>query len=160
MNDFSYSIVRSFNQYMNGSDNLAIGADEQLILTKSPHTKMDRDTVTVEFYDEVPKDYLGRRVGSTTGRHVDLWCQIDCWSPPNSSGEPRAGANRKLKDKVEQVWKDTPRFPVISYGTAGTQVEVYAYIRQEGASTVPVEDMVGWTRWRLNYHMWAIDTET
>ena len=160
MNDFSYSIVRSFNQYMNGTDNLTIGADEQLILKKSPHTKMDRDTVTVEFYDEIFKDYLGRQTGSSQGRRADLWCQIDCWSPPNSSGEPRQGANRKLKDKVEQVWKDTARFPVVSYGTAGTQAEVYAYIRQESASTIPVEEMAGWSRWKLNFKIWAIDTET
>ena len=160
MNDFSYSVIRSFNEYINGSANLSIGTGEQLILNARPgHMKLDRDTISVQFYDQTYTDYTGRGVGTTTGRRSDLWCQVDCWTPPNNESEPREGACRKLADKVSQTFKDTVRFPVKSYGTAGTAIERYGYIRQESASPMDVEEMEGWSRWRLSYRLHAIDTE-
>ncbi len=160
MDDFSYSTIRSFNEYVNNSDNLSIGTGEQLILNAKPgHMKLDRDTISVMFYDQTYTDFTGRGVGTTTGRRSDLWCQVDCLTPPNNEGEPREGACRKLKDKFETTWKATVRFPVKSYGTAGTQVERYGYIRQESASPEDAEEMEGWSRWRLDYHIHAIDTD-
>ena len=160
MNDFTYSLIRSFNQYINGSNHLAMGTDEQLILNPKPgHKDLDRDTISVEFYDSLSEDYFGRSVGTTTGRKVNLWCQVDVLSPPNNSGEPRAGACRKLKDKYEQVWKSTLRFPVLLWdGTGGTAIERYAYIRQLSAAPRPMDDMEGWSGWRLDYKLWCIDT--
>ena len=158
MNDFTYSAIRSFNQYLN--TNLSVGTDEQLILTPSRFTDLDKDTVRVEFYDQTYSDSLGRFVGTSQGRNSKLYIQIDCLSPPNAEGEERSGANRKLKDRVEEVFKDTIRIPILSYGTAGTQVERNGFIRQDGAMPIPDEgNMPGWTRWKLNYRMEVVDTE-
>ena len=160
MDNFTYSTIRSFNEYINNSDNFTVGTGEQLILNARPgHMKLDKDTVSVYFYDQRMTDYHGRTVGTTTGRKVDLWCQIDVWSPPDNQGEAREGACRQLKDRFEQVWKADVRFPVKSYGTVGTAIERYGYIRQESASPMDVPDMDGWSRWRLHYQMWCIDTD-
>ncbi len=160
MNDFSYSVTRSFNEYINGTVNLAIGTGEQLILNARPgHMKLDRDTIAVQFYDQTFTDFVGRQVGTSKGRRSDLWCQVDVYAPPNNEGEPRQGACRKLKDRFEETFKDTVRFPVKSYGTAGTAIERYGYIRQESASPMDVEEMEGWSRYRLDYRIHCIDTE-
>lgn len=161
MDDFTYSIIRSFNQYVNNPSNFGTAIGEQLILNADPgHVDLDRDTVSIYFYDEVFRDYRGRSVGTAQGREVELYFQADVFSPPNNAGEPRQGACRKLKDKFEEIWKGNCRFPVLSWdGTGGTQVERYAYIRQQSAAPMPSEDMDGWSRWRLDYRITCIDTE-
>lgn len=154
----TYNVIRSFNQFLNGT--LSLGTDQQLILNPYPSQKeLDRDTVSVHFFDERVRELHGRRVGGSDGRIVDSWCQIDVWSPPNSSGEPRNGANRTLKDTVESVFKPKVRIPLINYGTAGTTEVGGMYVRQESASWLPVEDMKNWCRWSLTYRIRAVDTD-
>lgn len=160
MDNFTYSVVRSFNQYMNA--NFSPGTDEQLILNPYPSQKeLTKDTVSVHFYDEVITEVGGGRyVGSSQGRFGDFYCQIDCWCPPNVAGEPRNGANRQLKDKVEKVLKPQVRINLLAWdGTQGTTVAGGMYVRQTAARWNPVEEMDGWTRWSLDYRIRAVDTD-
>lgn len=161
MNDFYYSVTRSINQYLNGTANLSIGTGEQLVLNWHPgHVLLNKDTVAVHYYDQTYDEYIGRAVGTTTGRSANIWMQIDVWSPPNENDEPRQGANRQLADRVAQVFKGTHRIPVLSYGTAGTAVEGYAFVKQNSCTPMPVEEMEGWSRNRLDFSISAIDTDT
>ncbi len=161
MDDFSYSAIRSFNQFLNGS--LSLGTGEQLVLNPYPgHLNLEgSDTVSVHFYGMSIEEFGGGRwAGGSKGRKANLACQIDVWSPPNSSGEARNGANRKLKDKVEQVFKDRARINLLQWdGTGGTTVAGGMHVRQTDSAWMPVEEMEGWTRWRLEYKVWGIDHE-
>ncbi len=164
MNDFSYSAIRSFNQYMNanlGTDVLSVsGTVGTLILNAYPgQVKLQNDTVTCYFYDETFDEIGGGRMASgTKARIANMWAQVDVWSPPNNSGEPRQGANRKFKDRVEEALKDKVRIDLIRWdGTGGTTVNGGMYVRQRSASWMPDEEMDGWSRWRLDYELRAVD---
>jgi hypothetical protein len=161
VNNFYYSVCRSMNQWLNGTNNISVGTDERVILNAYPgHISLDRDTIAVQYYDQNYDDFVGRRVGSTSGRSSNVWMQIDCYSPPNNEGEPRQGANRKLADRVMDAFKGTQRIPVLSYGTAGTAIEGYAYVRQNSCMPMPVEEMEGWSRTKLDFRITAVDTDT
>lgn len=163
MIDFTYSVIRSFNQYMAsnlGTDKLVVsGTLGTLLLNSHPaNANLTNDTVTCYFYDEQIRETGGRMVG-TKGRIGDFWCQIDVFSPPNANGEPRQGINRQFKDRVEEALKPKVRVDLIEYGTAGTSVAGGMYVRQESASWQPQDDMDGWSRWRLQYKLSAVDTD-
>lgn len=163
MNDFSYSAIRSFNQYLNSQ--FTATATEQLVLNPYPgHVDLSssKDTVSVHFYDSTIEEIGGGRwAGGSRGRFVNLYCQIDVWSPPNSSGEARNGANRKLKDKVEDCLKDKTRIDLLSWdGTGGTTLAGGMYVRQQGASWIPTEGEDNYCRWSLDYRVRAVDHET
>jgi hypothetical protein len=160
MNDFTYSAIRSFNQYLNA--NLSLGTDQQLVLNAYPgQVKLDKDTVSVNFYDfRVREIGGGRQVSGSRGRFGEMWCQIDVFSPPNSQGEPRQGANRKLVDDVAEVFKGKTNINLLSWdGTGGTSVAGGMHIRQTGATPMVEEGMEGWSRWRMDYYIRAVDTE-
>lgn len=161
MNDFSYSVVRSFNQYFNA--HFGTGGDSRLSLkTYDPHRQLDSDTVTVQFYDEQIREIGGgRQAGGSRGRFGEFYVQVDCWSPPNSAGESREGTNRQLKDEVEQVWKGKARVPLLAWdGTGGTTVVGGMQVRQQSASFIQDPDMEGFSRWRLDYMIRAVDHES
>jgi hypothetical protein len=123
---------------------------------------MNADTVTVSFFDQQFTEVGGRQVGGSKGRLADLWCQIDCWSPPNAGGESREGANRQLKDEVETVFKAKTRIPLISYGsggTSGTTAVGGLYVREESAQPMDDPDLKAWSRWALTYRLKARETE-
>jgi hypothetical protein len=160
MNDFTYSVIRSFNQYLN--TNLGTAADQQLVLNAYPgHLLLDKDTVAVHFYNErIAEIGGGRWAGGSRGRIGEFWCQIDVWSPPNAQGEPRQGANRKLKDDVEQVFKNKVRIDLLQWdGTGGTQVAGGMLVRELSAQWLPGEGEDGWSRWALDYYVRAVDHE-
>jgi hypothetical protein len=166
MDNFTYSVVRSFNQYINsalGTATLTIdGTTGTLMLTEYPaKIPLDRDTVGVHFYQETFEEISGGRwAGGSRGRFGLFGCQIDILSPPNTQGEMRAGANRKLKDAVEGVLKDRTRLNLLQWdGTGGTTVAGGMYVRQTEASFEPQNDLEGWARWRLDYHIRAVDHE-
>ena len=161
MDDFSYSVIRSFNQYLN--TNYATASGEQLVLNPYPGQVNIKgsDTVSVHFYDRrITEIGGGRQVSGSEARFGEFWCKVDCWSPPNSAGEPRNGANRKLVDKVEKVLKPKVRINLLQWdGTGGTTVAGGMYVRQTGAAWLPVEEMDGYTRWQLDYKIRAVDTD-
>ena len=160
MDDFTYSVVRSFNQYVN--TNFSCGTDEQLLLDESPpYTDLDKDTVACHFYDENIKEVgLGRQTdGTRKGRFGEFWLQADVMSPPDEDGFVRDGANRKLKDKFEDVLKSSVRINLLEWdGTGGSTIAGGMFVRQEGATWVETE-MEGWSRWRLGFYMRAVDHE-
>jgi len=159
MDDFSYSLVRSFNQFLNA--NLSMGTDEQLVFKRSPKTDLDKDTVFVEFYDNrIDGIGGGRQVGGSRGRWSNDWAQIDVYSPPNTQGESREGAHRQLVDRVAQVFKGSMMVPLIQYGTAGTQEVRRIRVRQEsGKRSDPGPEMEGWTRTTMSYRLRTVDTD-
>lgn len=160
MNNFTYSVVRSFNAYINA--NLGTAADEQLILNPYPgKIPLDRDTVCVQFPVETIREFGGRYGSGQGAREGNFIVQIDCYSPPNSAAEPRQGANRKLKDKVEQVFKTRCRIDLLEFdGTNGTTLEGGMYVRQTEAQNMFDPEMPGWSRWRLGYRLRAIDNDS
>jgi len=167
LNDFTYSVVRSFNQYANanlGTDVLTVGGSAgTVILNAYPgHYTLDRDTVTFQVYDErITEIGGGRWAGDSQGRLKEMWIQADVWSPPNTQGEPRQGANRKFKDKVEEAFKDRVRINLLQWdGTGGTTVAGGMYVRQLSSSPMPTDDMEGWSRWKLEYLVRAVDHDS
>lgn len=166
MNSFTYSVVRSFNQYMAGAlgtANLtASGSTASLVLNAYPPYKdMSGDTVTCYVFDEVIKEVGGGRMASGTKSRIGNFAfQVDVWSPPNANSEPRQGANRQFKDAVEQALKPKVRINLVDYsGTAGTSVAGGMFIRQEDARWMPDENLPGWSRWRLGYRLKAVDSD-
>lgn len=165
MNDFTYSVVRSFNQYTNANlgTSFAVGGSTGTVILNpfQGHIELDRDTASFDFYDERIREIGGgREAGGSKGRYGEFWVQCDVWSPPTPNGEPRQGANRKFKDLVEQAFKNKVRIDLLSWdGTGGTTVQGGMFIRQEGASPMADESMEGWSRWRLNYYLRAVDHE-
>lgn len=165
MNQFTYSVVRSFNQFMAsqlGTDTLAVsGSTGTLLLNAYPgNYDLVKDTVTCQFYNEVIQEVGGGRYASgSRSRFGEFNAQIDVWSPPNANGEPRQGANRQFKDCVEQALKSRVRINLIDYGTAGTSIVGGMMVRQTDAQSMPVDDMAGWSRWRLGYRIKALDSD-
>jgi hypothetical protein len=160
VNDFTYSAIRSFNQHLNTT--LGTATDRQLVLNAYPgKVTLDKDTVSVHFYDERFSEIGGGRwAGGSRGRFGELWCQIDVLSPPNTAGEPRAGANRQLKDDVEECFKAKARINLLQWdGTGGTTVAGGMYVRELGATWIPDEEMEGWCNWKLDYYIRAVDHE-
>ena len=164
MQDFTYSLQRSFNQYANanlGSDILTIsGTTGTMILNWYPgHSQLDKDTICCHFYNEVPRGIGGGRWASgTKARRVDAWCQIDVWSPPNNQGEPRGGAHRKYQDRVQEAFKDTVRINLLQWdGTGGTTVNGGMLVQQVSAQQVPEEEKDGWLHTVLDYRVSAVD---
>ncbi len=164
MNDFTYSAIRSFNQYMNanlGTSVLAVsGTVGTLILNAYPgQMKLKNDTVTCYDYDMTFDEIGGGRMANgTKARIANISFQVDVWSPPNNNGEPRQGANRKFADRVEEALKDKVRINLIQWdGTGGTTVNGGMYVRQRSASPENDDNMDGWTRRRLDYELRAVD---
>lgn len=164
MNNFTYSAIRSWNQYLNanlGTSVLAVsGSVGTLVLNAYPgQVKLSNDTVTAYVYDEVISEVgCGRMASGSKARDVTFHSQVDVWSPPNPQGEPRQGANRKFKDIVEESLKDKVRIDLLQWdGTGGTTINGGMYVRQESASWMPDDNMDGWSRWRLSYVLRAVD---
>lgn len=164
MNDFSYSLQRSFNQYTAsqlGTDIMTIsGTTGTVILNWYPgHSELDRDTVCCHFYNAVPMGIGGGRYAEgTKARKVDAFCQFDVFSPPNSQGEPRGGAHRKFADRVMEAFKDTVRINLLQWdGTGGTTVNGGMLVQQESVEYIPDEEKEGWLHTALGYRVSAVD---
>jgi hypothetical protein len=162
MNDFTYSVVRSFNAYINGT--YGTSASEQLLLNPYPgkiNLNDKDDTICVQFPIETIREFGGRYGSGQGAREGNFIVQIDCYSAPNAAGEPRQGANRKLKDKVEQMFKPINRINLYEWdGTNGTTLEGGMFVRQTEAQNMFDPEMPGWSRWRLGYRLRAIDNDT
>lgn len=159
MDNFSYSLVRSFNQFFN--TNFSAGTDEQLILKRDDKTEMNKDTAFVEHYDErLDPIGGGRQVSGSRGWFDVNWVQIDCYSPPNAQGQSRDGAHRKFVDKVNQVFTGSWMLPLVDYGTAGTTEMGRIRVRKESAARIPAgPEMEGWNRTTITYRLTAVNTE-
>ena len=67
--------------------------------------------------------------------------------------------NRCLNNALLQNFQGSSFFNLLDY-SSGTSVERSVNIRQRGAHPEVVGDtMEGWTRWRLDYELWAVDTD-